>query len=63
MEAEAASLELLLKQVDPDGYYNEGTHAARLAREKGLRLYNQDKERQAALEKQRRQEVVRLEVS
>lgn len=55
---EIENLEALLKQADPDGYYREGTHAAKVAREKGLRLFNQDKERKAALEKKKRQEAV-----
>ena len=58
LDAEVAGLEKLLKQADPDNYYKEGTHAARVAREKGLRLYNQDKERQAVLEKRKRQQAV-----
>ena len=58
LDAEVAGLEKLLKQADPDNYYKEGTHAARVAREKGLRLYNQDKEKQAALEKRKRQQAV-----
>lgn len=58
LDAEVAGLEKLLKQADPDNYYKAGTHAARVAREKGLRLYNQDKEKQAVLEKRKRQQAV-----
>lgn len=56
VQAEVDKLERLLKAADPDGFYREGTHAARVAREKGLRLFYQDRERQAALERKKRQQ-------
>lgn len=58
LDAEVRKLEELLKHADPDGYFRQGTHAARVAKEKGLRLFNKDREK-AALEKKKRQEVVR----
>jgi hypothetical protein len=59
VDAEVRKLEDLLKHADPDGYYREGTHAARVAKEKGLRLFNKDREEKSALEKKKRQEAVR----
>ena len=51
---------MMLAQADPDGYFKEGTRASRMAKEKGIRLYNQDKDRTIALEaKKRQQEAVR----
>ena len=52
-------VEALLKQADPDGYHKQGTRAAALAREKGLRLFNKDKEERAVLENQRKLKLVR----
>lgn len=59
LQAEIRKLEGLLKHADPDGYYKEGTHAANVAKQKGLRLYNKDKEEEA-LRKRKKQEAVRL---
>ena len=59
LQAEIGKLDGLLKQADPDGYYKEGTHAASVAKQKGLRLYNKDKAEEAA-RKRRKQEAVRL---
>ena len=59
IQAEIHKLEDLLAQADPDGYFKEGTRAARLAKEKGIRLHNQDKDRKIALEKKKRQEAVK----
>ena len=58
LQAKIGKLEGLLKQADPDGYYKEGTHAANVAKQKGLRLYNKDKAEEA-LRKRRKQEAVR----
>jgi len=58
LDAEVRKLEELLKHADPDGYFRQGTHAARVAKEKGLRLFNKDREK-AALEKKKWHEVVR----
>lgn len=60
LETEIKSLEILLAKADPDGYFKEGTHAARVAKERGIRLYNQDKHLKSALEKKKRQDAVRL---
>ena len=59
LQTEIRKLEGLLKHADPDGYYKEGTHAANVAKQKGLRLYNKDKEEEA-LRKRKKQEAVRL---
>ena len=59
LDAEVTKKERLLKLADPDGYFKAGTRAAAAACEKGLRLHSMDKERNAALEKQRRQKLVR----
>ena len=59
LETEIKSLEILLAKADPDGYFKEGTHAARVAKERGIRLYNQDKHLKSALEKKKRQDAVR----
>lgn len=58
VQAEIGKLEGLLKQADPDGYYKEGTHAANVAKQKGMRLFNKDKQEEA-LRRRRKQEAVR----
>lgn len=57
MQKEIGKLDLLLKQVDPDGFFKEGTRAADVAKQKGLRLYNKAKDDEA-LTKQRKLEQV-----
>ena len=60
LQNEIQNLDMMLAQADPDGYFKEGTRASRMAKEKGIRLYNQDKDRTIALEaKKRQQEAVR----
>lgn len=60
LDNEVKNLEVLLAQADPDGYYKEGTRAARLAKERGIQLFKQDRDLKSALEKRKRQEAVSL---
>lgn len=60
MQAEIVNLGNLLRQVDPDGYFKEGTHAAMAAKQKGLRLFNKAREEEVLAKKQKAEQVTCL---